>query len=544
MMAALRPLTATALCGLAVAAAFGSTPASASSAGAGPAAKAGAGKMSTAVIGLRRRQAALASFAMSRATPGTAAYRDYASVGSLARTYGATGDTWQRVRRYLRGEGIHARLDATRGFATAKVSRRQRRSAFPPPRRLRGLIGPVLFASSSAQQRPRVAPTRPHVVTGSGTPKRTGTPSGCQKGVGTGGFTPNQYRTAYGVDPQHASGLFGQGTRIAFVEIDGFSQTILDRFARCFGFTAPQPAIHLVGLGDQLPPGTETSLDTEIAAAIAPRARMDVFQSNGGPANLIPLFAAPLDAGTTAGPLPDVISASLGYCEPQFGRPAARLLDYVLAMAAGAGITVVGAAGDDGSSACFSKRLAVAYPGSSGFLTSVGGTRLTLTSGNRTASEVVWNDFPFGSARAGGGGTSRLVHRPDYQSGHPGGFSFRKVPDVAFHSSGFPGYAILTDQGWQQVDGTSAAAPLLGAGAALAVQAASRAGEEPPGLLNPLIYEAARNGSPGLVNDVTMGDNDLFRLGCCTARQGYDRASGWGSVNLAALTTLVVASGP
>jgi kumamolisin len=349
------------------------------------------------------------------------------------------------------------------------------------------------------------------VTTGSNGPTRTGNPAGCQKGTGTGGLTPNQYRTAYGVDPLHARGLFGQDTRIAFVEIDGFSQSEIDQFARCFGFVAPQPAVHLVGLRDELPPGTETQLDIEIAAAIAPRARMDVFESGGGPVNLIPLFAAPLDTETSGAELPDVISASLGYCEPDFGKRAAKLLDYVLSMAAGAGITVVNAAGDNGSSACFTRRLNVAYPGSSGFVTSVGGTRLTLTPGNEIASEVVWNDLAFGSGRAGGGGTSRVVHQPDYQSSHPGGFSFRKVPDVAFHSSGFPGYAILSDQGWAQIDGTSAATPLLGAGALLAVQAAARAGVKPPGLLNPLLYRAARRGPPGLFNDVTLGDNDLFR---------------------------------
>jgi kumamolisin len=345
------------------------------------------------------------------------------------------------------------------------------------------------------------------------------------------------------VDPLHARGLFGQGTRIAFVEIGGFSQADLDRFADCFGFAAPRPAVHLVGLQDPLPPDTETLLDTQIAAAIAPRARMDIFESGGGPAALVPLLAAPLDPGRAGGELPDVISASLGYCEPQFGHPAVRLLDYVLAMAAGAGITVVDAAGDSGSSACFSRRPAVAYPASSGFATSVGGTRLTLTPGNEIASEVVWNDSSFGQPRAGGGGTSRLVHRPDYQPGHAGGFSFRKVPDVAFHSSGFPGYAILTDQGWAQVDGTSAAAPLFGAGALLAIQAADGAGVKQPGLLNPLLYQAADARVPGLVNDVTMGDNDLFRVDCCSAGPGYDRASGWGSLDLAVMSNLVVAAG-
>lgn len=510
-------------------------------------AEASTARQSTVVIGLRRNQNALSAFAVARATPGTGMYRDYRSVSALARRYGATDDTWRTVRQYLRRKGVrNAKLDVTRGFATARVSQRQRRRAFPPPPALRRLMRPVLFEPSSRHRGPRIAPSRPHVALRSTSPNRTGTPAGCSRGVGTGGLTPNQYRTAYGVDSLHARGLFGQGTRIAFVELDGFSQTDLDRFARCFGIAAPRPTVHRIGLRQELPPGNETQLDTQIAAAVAPRAHMDIFESGAAPGDLVRLFAGPLDPAMTGGEPPQVISASLGFCEPRFGNRAARLLDYVLAMAAGVGITVVDAAGDSGSSACFTKRLTVAYPGSSTFVTSVGGTRLTLTPGNEIASEVVWNDFPYGAARAGGGGTSRVVHRPAYQQGQAGGFGFRKVPDVAFHSSGFPGYAILSDDGspqWAQVDGTSAAAPLLAAGTALSVQAAARAGVKRPGLLNPLVYEAGEDDSSALFNGVTRGDNDLFSVGCCSAKPGYDRASGWGSLNLAALANLVVASG-
>lgn len=544
----LRPGSVLALaCGIALTLSLTVTPVAVASGPDAAEGRQGAAARSTVVIGLRRDQNGLGAFAQARSTPGTQVYRDYRSVGTLARRYGATDETWQRVRQYLRRKGIrNAKLDVTRGFATARVSRRERMRAFPPPRKLRKLMRPVLFEPGSRQRSSRVAPLRPHVAARAGAPKRTGTPRGCDRGVGTGGLTPNQYRTAYGASSLRARGLFGQGTRVAFLEFDGFSQTDLNRFARCFGFGAPHPTVHLVGLGHELPPGTETQLDTQIASAIAPQARMHIFESGSGPGDFVRLAAAPLDPSRTGGAPPDVISASLGFCEPMFDRRAAKLLDYVLAMASGAGITVVVAAGDDGSTACFNRRPAVAYPGSSTFVTSVGGTRLTLTPGNQIASEVVWNDSAFGSARAGGGGTSRIVHRPGYQQGQAGGFGFRKVPDVAFHSSGFPGYAILSDDGspqWAQVDGTSAAAPLLAAGTSLAVQAASRAGVKPPGPLNPILYQAGEDGPPALFNDITSGDNDLFRVGCCSARPGYDRASGWGSIDLSVLANLVVATG-
>jgi subtilase family serine protease len=506
---------------------------------------AAAGNKGTVVIGLRRQQNQLSAFAQARATPGTGTYRDFASVSSLAQRFGATASTWRQVRQYLRSKGIRsAKLDVTRGFATARLSQRQRRRAFPAPRRVRRLIGPVLFSPGSGQRSRSAAPGHRHAATRSA-PQRTGMPAGCEEGVGSGGFTPNQYRTAYGVDSLHARGLLGQGMRIAFVETDGFSQPALNQFARCFDFAPPRPTVHLVGLRRELEPGNETQLDIQIAAAIAPLAQMDVFQADISTlrqiGKLVPLFAAPLDPKRTGGERPHVISSSLGFCEATFGKPAATLLDYVLSMAAGAGITIVNASGDNGSSACFTRRRAVAYPPSSIFVTAVGGTRLTLTDGNEIDSEVVWND----DSGSGGGATSRFVHRPAYQQAHPGPFSFRTVPDVAFHSSGSPGYAIrgVENGGWAAIDGTSAAAPLLGAGALLAAQAADSAGVDPPGLLNPLLYQAARDGSPGLFNDITQGNNDVLRVGCCPAAPGYDRASGWGSLDLGALADLVVAAG-
>jgi hypothetical protein len=493
----------------------------------------------TVVIGLRRQQGQLGAFVQSRSAPGSAAYRDYESVGRLAELYGATDSTWRRVRGYLRRKGIrNAKLDVTRGFATARVTKRQRRRAFPTPRRLRKAIWPVLFTDSSHELGKRAASVSPLGAAQSTDPQRTGTPAGCAKGVASGGLTPNQYRTAYGVDPLHARGLFGQGTRIAFVEFGGFSQRSLNQFARCFGFTPPRPAVHTVGLREEPGPDTEVQLDIQIAAALAPRTEMDIFEAATTPGDLVRLFAAPLDPDRTDGEAPQVISSSLGFCERDLGKPAIKLLDYVLAMTAGAGITVANAAGDDGSAACFSRQLTVAYPSSSGFVTSVGGTQVNLTDANTIDSEVVWKD----SQGAGGGGRSSFVHRPAYQ-GNRSAFSFRAMPDVAFNSGGSPGYAIRTGGDWMSVDGTSAAAPLLAGGALLTVQAATRAGVERPGLLNPLLYQAARAGSADLFRDIVEGNNDLFRLGCCSARPGYDRASGWGSVQLDRLADRVVATG-
>ena len=50
----------------------------------------------------------------------------------------------------------------------------------------------------------------------------TGTRSGCAGAMSTGGFTPNQYLTAYDYGSLYSAGLRGQGERVALIEIDGF----------------------------------------------------------------------------------------------------------------------------------------------------------------------------------------------------------------------------------------------------------------------------------------------------------------------------------
>jgi hypothetical protein len=40
--------------------------------------------------------------------------------------------------------------------------------------------------------------------------------------------------------------------------------------------------------------------------------------------------------------------------------------------------------------------------------------------------------------------------------------------------------------------------------------------------------------SPAL-RDITIGNNDVYGLGCCDAGPGYNEAAGWGSPNVTAV---------
>jgi subtilase family serine protease len=272
------------------------------------------------------------------------------------------------------------------------------------------------------------------------------------------------------------------------------------------------------------------------------------------------MFGAPLDASQTGGEAPDVVSASFGACEAlqmffQGKTAAVSIMESVLASAVAAGVSYLVATGDSGSSACLHALsflplppdpaetvLSAQYPSTSAWVTAVGGTNLTLDDGNEIVSSGVWNDQAYELTTpqylAGTGGTSTMVARPWYQaSGVPAG-SMRVVPDVAAFADALPGYSILgpspspapvPDPGvWQPVGGTSAATPLLAGATLLLDQLAMQRGQPTLGFWNPLLYTLASGGTSSIL-DITLGTDDLFGVGCCSAATGFDLASGWGS---------------
>jgi kumamolisin len=325
----------------------------------------------------------------------------------------------------------------------------------------------------------------------------------------------------------------------------------------------------LAGPRKQLKPAGETTLDLEVLSAAAPGLnRIYVYEGSSSETGVLHTTAAALGS---RGHHPDAISISLGSCEPQlnFNLAFRRALDNVFAVAAGAGISTLVAAGDQGSSACpvdtpDSKTalplLAVSDPASSPFVTAVGGTNLKLNAKNRIASQITWNDAPdfFGG---GGGGISLLSPRRPWWQRVPRLHEYgagRLVPDISGLADVLPGYAIYctaaacaeapqTSPGWVSIGGTSAATPLMAGGILLADQYAARHRQPPLGFLNPLLYElGAKKAGRGVFSDVTKGNNDLGvltpadagggrPLGCCPATHGYDIATGWGSLKVEGL---------
>jgi kumamolisin len=531
------------------------------------------------VLPLRTDVRGLTRFADDVSTPGSPDYGDYATVAWLARHFGARPAVSRRVISYLRahgasdasvdatGEFVQARIgaaDAERLFSTTLVRRRGAHDArfIAPaskvrvPRVIRGLVTGVIGLDTAPLANATTAPSSGYVG-----PDPGATPSGCAAGTAEGGFTPNEYLDAYQYAPLQQQGLLGQGERVALVEIDGFQMSDLQTFASCFGLHVPTIRSLPVGVTSPLPAGGEATLDLEVLDAAAPDLKaIDVYETESDPADVLGALSKPLES---AGFKPQVLSVSLGLCESEtqqnIGKAGIAALESVLKVASAAGVSVLGASGDYGSAACPNTAsaltppspqpsLAVTYPASSPWVTSVGGTNFDLTAQNQISSQVVWNDAAEVPGNAGGGGFSELFSRPAWQDGVVTG-PWRAEPDVAMLADVSPGYAVYCSaeqdcdgRGWLSFGGTSAATPLLAGGFALVDELLRRQGHIALGLANPLLYRLGRNSTiaPQIFYDVTDGSNDVGPfiqssqqpLGCCSAAPGYDEASGWGGLNL------------
>lgn len=528
------------------------------------------------ILPLKADDAGLRAFATAVSTPGSPLYGRYEPVALLARRFGAGARTQAAVAGYLRASGatdvrvsptgmyVQATMSvalAERTFGTSLISARAAGGArYLAPRHAARLPAPLAGRALGVvglDTRPLVRTGQAPVQASSGYRPASGTPGGCAAGVHTGGFTPNQYLTAYGYTPLRRTGLAGQGERVALIEIDGFKRSDLTTFARCFDLRIPPISVYGVGIPRRLAPGPEATLDLEMLDAAAPAARSyEVFETRSNAVAMDAAFAAPL---LVRGPKPQVISASLGLCEPAmfaaFGAAGIMSVERDLELAAAAGITTLTAAGDSGSADCTDRQgttldaLAIDYPSASWWVTSVGGTNVHLDAGNHIDAREVWNDTS-AQVAAGGGGTSRLFLRPSFQDGVVAP-NRRAVPDVSLLADVAPGYVIYCTpartrcHGWRTVGGTSAAAPLLAGGMALIDQDLERHGRPPLGLADPLLYYLGRSSARTAVfDDVMLGSNDVGQyvsdgngqpLGCCSAGPGFDWASGWGGVDLAAL---------
>jgi kumamolisin len=456
------------------------------------------------------------------ADPGARWLRISGTVARLSRAFGteltSTGPT---------STGPTSTGLTSAGLTDTEVGRRRRGGGLSLPLALDGVVTAVLGLDDRPQARTRVQFV-PHAAV-------------------TSSYTPVELGRIYGF-PDDTDGT---GQSIAIIELGGgFEQPELDTYFAGLGVNPPKVTSVGVDGGQNRPERNpngadgEVLLDIEVAAALAPAARVVVY------------FAPNTDAGfldavvkaAHAIPAPAAISISWGAQEEAWTAQARAAMDDAFADAAALGITVTAAAGDDGSTdRAPDKRSHVDFPASSPHVLACGGTslRADATSGTVT-SETVWNNGP--GQGATGGGISGAFPRPSWQSAGtgrnlpgpgsgrnvPGPGTGRGVPDVAAVADPATGYRIRVDGLDVVIGGTSAVAPLWAALVARLAQGTGR----PMGLLQPTLY--GLTASAGGFRDITVGDNGGY-----SAAAGWDPCTGLGvPVGEALLSALRAAPGP
>jgi kumamolisin len=335
-------------------------------------------------------------------------------------------------------------------------------------------------------------------------------------------FTPLQVGQLY----QYPDGTDGSGQTIALIELGGgYQSDDLTTYFSSLQLKTPTVVDVAVSGGSNQPGGdadAEVLLDIEVAGALANNANIAVYFA---PNTDQGFYEAISQAAHDTTNKPSVMSISWGGPEDSWSTQSFNAMQSALEDAVAMGVTVIAAAGDDGSSdGETDNQPHVDFPASSQYVLACGGTRLQA-SGSTIKSETVWNETASNNG-ATGGGVSAQVAKPDWQSGItlPSGTSGRGVPDVAGDADPESGYQVRVDGQDTVIGGTSAVAPLW---AALIARCNQSLGS-PLGDVHAAIYQI---GSAAF-QDITSGNNGDFK-----AAKGWDACTGWGTPNGTKLLT-------
>lgn len=318
----------------------------------------------------------------------------------------------------------------------------------------------------------------------------------------------------------------GQGQCIAIVELGGgFRQADLTQF---FGGHGPAVTAVSVDGGHNAPTGNpngpdgEVLLDIEVVGAVAPSSKIAVYFAPNTNKGFLDAISAAVHDNTRK---PSVISISWGSAEDggAYSQSVLNSFDQIFQAAVLMGVTVLVAAGDNGSSDGLPSGNHVDFPASNPRVTACGGTSLVAPDKQKIQSESVWNDGANGGAT--GGGISTAFPVPDYQQGlkaarsdgSPVALTGRGVPDIAADADPATGYSVLVDGQSFPIGGTSAVAPLLSGLVALLNQQLGK----PVGFWNPLLYQTIGTNA---VRDITQGNNGTY-----AAAEGWDACTGVGA---------------
>ena len=369
-------------------------------------------------------------------------------------------------------------------------------------------------------------------------------------------FGPNDLYTFYDETPLLNDGVNGAGADcIAILEDSDFDSPSVAEFNGLFGL----PSLSLSTVyADGADPGVngdyiEAELDAQYGHAAAPGAPMVAYIGNenvaefeGSDAIIDALSRAVSDNSC------GVISISFSLC----GEPSSLFtgtIDPLMAEAASHNVGVYVSSGDEGSAALafsatkggcvITKERGVNELAADPNATGVGGTSFKPKYSKPGADvgyvkESVWHD----RTGAGGGGQSAIFPKPSFQSGVIPADSNRDVPDISLAASPLkPGFFIYVNETLECcIGGTSLSAPYW---AGIAELVAQQAGVARTGNINTRLYNLGALANPAMsgLRDVTKGSNGFHGAAGFKAIGGYDKATGWGTPDIAILVPALAA---
>ncbi|WP_084557574.1 trypsin-like serine protease [Hamadaea tsunoensis] len=472
-----------------------------------------------------RDEAGLNRFVAAVSDPRSPLYRHYLTAEQYTELYAPAQSDVDKVAAYLRGQGLKVTgVSGNRQVVDAVGTAGQVSAAFGTS------IGSYSAADGTSFYSGDRAPSVPaslvpltRAVTGltdRPVAHRAGAPGG-PSGPG-GGYTPAQFRTAYGM--KNLSGAYdGSGQTVGLIEFDAFKQSDINAWTSNYGQPSVTPTVVPVDGGKSTPGSDqlEVTLDIEAVAATAPRAAQIVYEApNSDQAWVDEMAKIASDNKIT------ILSGSWLNGEKCESAPIQASHDSYTQLAA-QGVTMLSASGDWGATGCGyqgdNSTVQADFPASDPLFTGVGGTQLrTSDSAGTYQSESCWNQGSSGNTRSGGAYSS-IYAKPSWQ---PGSNQYRSVPDVALDADyGAGALSVYVNGGWQDVGGTSLSAPLWAGYIAMVNQKSKAAGKGNLGGMNPTLYAVAQSSQYGSTfHDVTSGSNGTYSAGT-----GYDLCTGWGS---------------
>eukprot|EP00928_Gymnodinium_smaydae_P072082 TRINITY_DN55502_c0_g1_i1.p1 TRINITY_DN55502_c0_g1~~TRINITY_DN55502_c0_g1_i1.p1 ORF type:complete len:578 (-),score=108.93 TRINITY_DN55502_c0_g1_i1:87-1820(-) len=356
--------------------------------------------------------------------------------------------------------------------------------------------------------------------------------------------SPKNLRQLYNVGNATGKAAANKQAVTAFLE-QGYGENSLRIFWRmfCSGITCGKGLPKLVGDATGGSAGTESMLDIETITGVAGNVESEFWGFSGrSPDNVNnePFLKWLVQMSKTSdADVPKVFSTSYGEDEGSWSKPAAERLNVEFQKAGVRGISLLYASGDEGAN-CKGSSYVPEGPGSSPYVTAVGGTK----PGSKWPQP--------GSESAVGlssGGFSNYWPMPDYQkdavaeylkqSGLPDkkvgyNVSGRAYPDISAQATNFFVWAGLPQP---YVSGTSCASPTAAGVIALLNDVRLQSGKSTLGFLNPLIYE-----NLAAFNDITEGSSGGgcgFGTDGWPAKKGWDAVTGVGTPDYARLASVV-----